>query len=686
VASFSERVEVLIDVINKNSGALTALKSDVAATEGALNKAQTAGSSFGSMIASQSGLAVAGVAGAGLAIGKFALDSVEKFGNLGDSVLQFERVVGTSAQESSKWVSVLGQFGVSAEQGSASIGKLAKTLGNNIDALDKFGVEVAKNKDGTVDLAGTLENIITTYQGTQDETTKAALAQSAFGRSWQALVPILNQSAGALKTAFDSVPKGDILSQKDADTAENMNVEFKRLGQAVQSLEISLGKELAPVLVELAKDMDNLVTQGNLLGINYQKQSSDGSILSQVWHGMVQGLGELTGGYYVQKKAAEDNAKAADDASKAHLALAAAQAQDALQATLLTGAFDGSTPGYIQAAIHADDVTAAQNALANSVTHTAEQIDAQAKSLDKLTAAMQTQENAGLDSVGAQRNLEKAQLDMASSVDGSNAAFAAAVQANLDVTDAVNKHGAASKEAAKATDAATKAQESANVAADSLKDKILTLAGAAGDLAAKQAEAAGQTFSASQKIDAQRVALVGLEKQFPALAPIIDGYIAQLDQIPREKTTDAHFHAEGLQAILDQYQSIKDKTVSVHVAVDNNPSVSGKYAHGGYVKAAAWGGAMSGVTLVGEEGPELVQLPMGSFVYTAAQTTGMLAGVGGGGGGTSSVAGGSSSVVGGFSGGDTYYVTVNVRDPGPDAVIAAVEKWRRRNGPRPWMN
>ena len=58
-------------------------------------------------------------------------------------------------------------------------------------------------------------------------------------------------------------------------------------------------------------------------------------------------------------------------------------------------------------------------------------------------------------------------------------------------------------------------------------------------------------------------------------------------------------------------------------------------AHGGIVGAAA-GGPRSGWTTVGEMGPELVRLPLGSQVYSNAQSQGMLGG-GGGGGGTYTV-------------------------------------------------
>lgn len=57
------------------------------------------------------------------------------------------------------------------------------------------------------------------------------------------------------------------------------------------------------------------------------------------------------------------------------------------------------------------------------------------------------------------------------------------------------------------------------------------------------------------------------------------------------------------------------------------------YASGGVVSNAAVGGGRSGLTLVGERGPELVRLPGGSYVTPAGQTRAMLSGGAAGGGG-----------------------------------------------------
>lgn len=80
----------------------------------------------------------------------------------------------------------------------------------------------------------------------------------------------------------------------------------------------------------------------------------------------------------------------------------------------------------------------------------------------------------------------------------------------------------------------------------------------------------------------------------------------------------------------------RDVTVRVHQVVDGRERVDqsghrigGYYAHGG-IKGAASGPVSSGLTMVGERGPEILDLPPGTSVTTAGDTARMFAGARGG--------------------------------------------------------
>lgn len=94
--------------------------------------------------------------------------------------------------------------------------------------------------------------------------------------------------------------------------------------------------------------------------------------------------------------------------------------------------------------------------------------------------------------------------------------------------------------------------------------------------------------------------------------------------------------ADSILSIPDRNITVKTNYVNVHTEVGASGDT---YQHGfarasgGVVGAAASGGVRAGMTLVGEEGPELVKLPAGATVSPAGGTRAMLQAAAAGGGG-----------------------------------------------------
>jgi hypothetical protein len=111
---------------------------------------------------------------------------------------------------------------------------------------------------------------------------------------------------------------------------------------------------------------------------------------------------------------------------------------------------------------------------------------------------------------------------------------------------------------------------------------------------------------------------------------------AQLKSVPASKTTAIRGNIAQLQNVIRDAQAeiaaLQGKTIvirSTYVSgIGNVSHEGGGYAHGGIIGAAS-GGPRSRMTLVGEQGPELVDLAAGSRVHTANQTRQMLATGGG---------------------------------------------------------
>lgn len=113
----------------------------------------------------------------------------------------------------------------------------------------------------------------------------------------------------------------------------------------------------------------------------------------------------------------------------------------------------------------------------------------------------------------------------------------------------------------------------------------------------------------------------------PGIGPKLKG----LEQKFREFRDNANNHLKG----------IRDRTVNIRIrvlgmaaaraALDVARSLAAMgYAHGGVVGNAASGGARSGMTWVGEHGPELVRLPPGSQVHSTGDSARLAGGQGGG--------------------------------------------------------
>ena len=124
-----------------------------------------------------------------------------------------------------------------------------------------------------------------------------------------------------------------------------------------------------------------------------------------------------------------------------------------------------------------------------------------------------------------------------------------------------------------------------------------------------------------------------LNMQIGAWTQALNTAKAQLASVPASKRADLLANIADLTAKIDAAKSAIDslhgKTVNIYFNGVNEGSLAGStytsttgfsYAAGGVVSAAASGGARSGWSLVGEQGPELVKLPSGSSVMPAGQT------------------------------------------------------------------
>lgn len=192
--------------------------------------------------------------------------------------------------------------------------------------------------------------------------------------------------------------------------------------------------------------------------------------------------------------------------------------------------------------------------------------------------------------------------------------------AQKETADATKKHGKNSAEA----EAALQKQALAALALEANIGKLGdTFNGKMTPAMRNTLRAAGLTDGAIDRLEKQfrdaKKAGEAFSKKYQARAAL-DGY------------RNAKGQLGGLLRDLQRFDGVWTATMITNYIKHGKPGTGGGLAHGG-IRGAADGATSSGLTLVGEQGPELAEIAPGGRVWSNPDTQRMLAETGGGGGG-----------------------------------------------------
>jgi hypothetical protein len=452
MATFTDRLELLITATSK--GAVKEIQSTAAATEEltAAQKVMGAGQGlvnsqlqkFG-ITAGEAGTAlkVAGVAAGAFAaveVGKWAFDAAKAFADVTGQVRAFQRVAGTSAEDSSRLVAVTKELGINTTSAETGFFQLGKRIALGKDTLDQYGASVIRSKDGNVDMAATLESAATAYQKITDPAARDAFIFQNFGKTGRDLIPLLQQSTSELQHFFDAAAAHhEVFSQADLERGRQFSLAMRELSQTFEGLKISAGQAVAPVFTSIAQSLSNTITS-----VDQATQSFGGlgGVLKTGWE-----FTPLAGGLH--------EVSAAADLAQGHFGDAASEfvrgipVVGGLASAFGLGADD--TNKYADAQSNLKDKTSEMLQLqAEGKTHTKEYADAQASAAGSaktlaeaqkgVTDALQSTAQAQLASTVAGLNYAQANLAQQSAVTGYKQALDDATKADLAALDA-QQHG-----------------------------------------------------------------------------------------------------------------------------------------------------------------------------------------------------------------------------------------------------
>jgi hypothetical protein len=502
--------------------------------------------------------ALAGGAVAGL--GAFIAGGVGKLRELYDQTRDFNEVAGTTWEEGSRLIAVFDDLRVSSEEGASAMGKLTKTVGTSPEVLAKYGIEIVKAKDGTVDMAATLANVATAFQQTTDPAKRAALGSELFGKSWANMVPVLQKGGKELKSLIDGVDKSQVATEAGAKKQQELFEKTDNLNDAVAGLQRSLAENLVPALAAAAEGATEAVNafgwlqdKVEELGPSFE-ESQEGS---KWWKDMLPEIG-----------------KASD-----HVGISvggfAAKLQQAAQAARDAQTFLEPLAGpLVNVELRAKD---AAKAFKDFEKNTKDLLQAQ----EEMRLALLATEDSTL-------GLEQAEIK------AGDASFELS-EKTRETSEAVKAHGENSDQAKIAVEEHRRAVADAQGAMNGA-------AAAAQQLAMDQAAAANSSLTAGQQVKVYRDELIKLRAGVtdPALAAAMDAQIERLRAVA-ERAEDAASQVRGYNAALRDQAGIENNFVS-------------RDATGGAVTRRATGGPVwPGRTyMVGENGPELLNLPSGS--------------------------------------------------------------------------
>ncbi len=206
---------------------------------------------------------VAGGIGASWAaskVGQFAKDSMQQFENLGATTLKLQRYMGGSAEDASRLAHAFAMTGIDSDAATKSLGIFSKGLSGGSKAFEELGVATMDAQGKTRDMKDVLMDVADKFKNMPAGADRTALAMKLFGKSGAAMLPFLTKgSAGIEELMKQSDALGTTLTGKDLDAVKGYTKAKREWSEAIKGVQVSLGKNLYPVLTSLATKLLPLI-------------------------------------------------------------------------------------------------------------------------------------------------------------------------------------------------------------------------------------------------------------------------------------------------------------------------------------------------------------------------------------------------------------------------------------------
>lgn len=253
----ANRVTTIFDLDDKGivSG-LKNLRTDIASTDGLMNKLKVGAKGFGDVLRQN---ALPAAAAAAAVIVEFGRQSVQSFQEGALAAGQFADATGTTAEEASRLIEVADDIGVSADAMRGAIQRMSKAAADGTIDVAGFGNTVAKTAQGNTDVYQTFINTATAIGALGDASAREAAARQTFGKSWAEIAELTKMSADELKAALEGVSDAEVFDAEEVAQARAFRDAVDQLNGSFTGLKNTVGADLVANLTTLAEAANGVI-------------------------------------------------------------------------------------------------------------------------------------------------------------------------------------------------------------------------------------------------------------------------------------------------------------------------------------------------------------------------------------------------------------------------------------------
>lgn len=202
---------------------------------------------------------------AGTAITATLVASVLKFAKYGDEVAKAAKRTGLSTEAISEFGHAADQSGATIKDFETAIKRMARTITEAGMGMKEYEESLAMLGLSYQDLAGKSPEeqfmiIADRMAQVEDATTKAAIAQEIFGRSGTNLIPMINEGAeGIAELRQEARDLGIVLSRETAAQAELFTDTMDEVKKQLGGVSMQIAQSLLPSLQKMLESLKPII-------------------------------------------------------------------------------------------------------------------------------------------------------------------------------------------------------------------------------------------------------------------------------------------------------------------------------------------------------------------------------------------------------------------------------------------